>query len=327
MMSLGTQVAVLQSEPGRYEFTNEHHRWSYQYGLSALGTKSERRSGVLQLDDKEVAGKVGEGVETPWGPMERFEAEYEAGWLLERTHGQSIAPAHRVEIPADALEPSGEWHAVIMPWQYRLFTVAMGTRSETRSGKLFYNRGVVTAEVEGSRIETPWGVMWWLGKPHDGGEIVPGDYEAGWLLRGTYDRPFDMQGPFIYAGEIAGPEGLTMLASMYLAESSLGHGVTFSVPRRPATRWHGSLNVDPNVCQLNEFGDRTICTKMAVRHHDVEVSQRRLPDPLHLGRRIYAVTGPDLPAPMTLVADARFTRFHLKTDRELIPLFPVPPRR
>jgi hypothetical protein len=327
MTSFTTQVAVRQDVSGRYEFATQTHKWSYEYTVSALGTRSEKRVGALQLDGKEIAGKVGDGVRTPWGLMQRFEAAYEVGWLLEGTYGHPIAPTGRVEVPAEAFHPNGEWHAVIMPWQYRLQTLAMGSRSETRSGRLFYERGDVTAQTEGSRVETPWGVMYWLGKPHEKPEIVPGDYEAGWLLRGTYDHAFDYEGPFIQPGEPTVTEGLVILESMYLADSKLGHGVAFSVPKKPTTHWHGALNIDPNVCQLNEFGDRTGCTKIAIRHYDVEVTQLRLADPLHLGRRIFRVDGNDLPAPITLIADARFQRFHLKTERELIPLFPLPPRR
>lgn len=326
MTSLVTQIAVALEISGRYEFTTsgEKHRWEYEYAVSALGTRSERRVGTLKLDGSEVAGRPEDCVQTPWGLMQRFEHAYEIGWLLEGTHGRPIDPSigGRVEIPQAALDANGEWHVVIMPWQYRLQTLAMTTRSETRSGRLFYERGVVSAEQEGSRVETPWGVMYWRGQPHDGAQLVPGDYEAGWLLRGTYDRPFDFEGPWIHPGGGPGPDGLVVLESLYLAESKLGHGVTLGVPRRADTAWHSVLTIDPNICQLNEFGDRTGCTKIAIRHFDVDVSRLRLADPLGLGRQIFQVTGRTVPAPIRLVADAHFQRFYLVTDRELIPLFP-----
>lgn len=320
-----TQVAVVHDVSGHYEFTTaaEKHRWEYEYAVSALGTRSEKRTGALRLDEKELIAKPGDCVMTPWGLMQLFERAYEVGWLLEGTYSRPIDPSEgtRVEVPAAALAANGEWHAVIMPWQYRLQTVAMGTRSETRSGRLFYERGVVTAEPEGARVETPWGVMYWLGKPHEAAQIVPGDYEAGWLLRGTFDRPFYFEGPWIHPSSDPGPDGLVVLESMYLTDSKLGHGVRFSVPRRAETTWHSVLIVDPNLCQLNEFGDRTGCTKIATRHFDVDVTRLRLADPLGLGRQIFQLVGRDLPVPIRLVADSRFQRFYLVTDRELIPLF------
>jgi len=326
MTTLVTQVAVIQESAGRYEFktAEPRHHWEYDYAVSALGTRSEKRVGALRLDGNEVQGKPADCVMTPWGLMQRFERAYEVGWLLEGTYGRAIDPSEggRVDVPASALNSNGEWHAVIMPWQYWLQTMAMGSRSETRSGRLFFDRRIIEAEQEGSRIETPWGVMYFRGKPHEAAQIVPGDYEAGWLLRGTYDRPFDFEGPWIHPGSSPGSSDLLMLESLYLAESKLGHGVGLSVPRRAATAWHSVLTIDPNVCQINEFGDRTLCTKIAIRHFEVDVSRLRLADPLGLGRQIFALRGRDLPVPIRLVADARFERFYLVTDRELIPLFP-----
>lgn len=55
----------------------------------------------------------------------------------------------------------------------------------------------------------------------------------------------------------------------------------------------GKLFLDPNTCTLNEFGDRTICTRIAVQTVDIVVTQLRLADPTGKQRQIFEITAPD----------------------------------
>jgi len=57
----------------------------------------------------------------------------------------------------------------------------------------------------------------------------------------------------------------------------------------------GRIVVDPNTCQLNEFGDRTVCTQIAPTPVPVQFRRLRLPDPCMTDREVYEVAGPDLP--------------------------------
>jgi hypothetical protein len=65
----------------------------------------------------------------------------------------------------------------------------------------------------------------------------------------------------------------------------------------------GTLVVDKNSCDLNEFGDRTVCTLVAYPAEKVDFARIRLSDPSMQGREIYRITGPRLPKglEMTLV--------------------------
>jgi len=51
------------------------------------------------------------------------------------------------------------------------------------------------------------------------------------------------------------------------------------------------LELDPNRCQLDEFGDPTICTRMAARRLEVTLRRAKLADPRGHGRELYAVAG------------------------------------
>tara|TARA_R110002095_G_scaffold154388_1_gene134177 strand:- start:4335 stop:5174 length:840 start_codon:yes stop_codon:yes gene_type:complete len=55
------------------------------------------------------------------------------------------------------------------------------------------------------------------------------------------------------------------------------------------------LTLNPNTCSLNEFGDQTICTKIANTHLKVKLEPVRTPDPLKLGRKIYRLDSNEFP--------------------------------
>jgi hypothetical protein len=84
----------------------------------------------------------------------------------------------------------------------------------------------------------------------------------------------------------------------------------------------GTLSLDPNGCSLNAFGDREMCTKIAIRSIAVSATRMRLGDPKHLDRSFYALHGEDLPLGMALIMYPHRERIYLKGGMALVPLFP-----
>jgi hypothetical protein len=91
-------------------------------------------------------------------------------------------------------------------------------------------------------------------------------------------------------------EGVFSLSSGYLLPGiqlqGLAHHITVSTGSKGG---EGSLQLDPNGCQLNEFGDETRCTKIAIRSFPAQLKLLKEAD----GKRLYAVeakeyTGPAL---------------------------------
>ena len=94
------------------------------------------------------------------------------------------------------------------------------------------------------------------------------------------------------AEEQAAPEHIDA-RSAYLVDSLL-HG--HQIHLRGTLGGKGSLHVNPNVCATNDFGDPTRCTRRAPIVHEVELKQVKLGDPKRLGRRLFDLVGPSLPA-------------------------------
>jgi hypothetical protein len=63
----------------------------------------------------------------------------------------------------------------------------------------------------------------------------------------------------------------------------------------------GKLTLEPNICSLNDFGDFTACTEMAVRAYEVTFQLINIPDPSGKGRRLYEISGPPLANRLFLV--------------------------
>ncbi len=93
----------------------------------------------------------------------------------------------------------------------------------------------------------------------------------------------------------------------------VGHGDTAEMT--------GTLSLDPNACSLNAFGDREMCTKIAVRAIAVAATLQRLGDPKHLGRSFYALHGEGLPHGVALIVYPRGERIYLKAEHALVALF------
>jgi len=101
-------------------------------------------------------------------------------------------------------------------------------------------------------------------------------------------------------------------ASDYLAPgvtlpSGLGfHQITMSWFRN-APEAGGNCQIDPNACGLNEFGDRTICTKMAVAGSDMQLTlfaEKPGYEAYAIGARPYGSTGDYAAMPLRLVSIA-----------------------
>ncbi len=81
------------------------------------------------------------------------------------------------------------------------------------------------------------------------------------------------------------------------------------------------LVADPNVCELNDYGDRIACTHLATRVYEVALTRLRAPSPVSGGRTVFAVTGADVPDGVTLVVHPQGNRVYLKRERVLVPLY------
>lgn len=89
------------------------------------------------------------------------------------------------------------------------------------------------------------------------------------------------------------------------------------------------LVADPNVCELDDYGDRTPCTRLATRVYEVALTRLRAhavptlraPGSGAGGRTVFAVTGADLPEGLTLVVHPQGNRVYLKRGRVLVPLY------
>lgn len=118
------------------------------------------------------------------------------------------------------------------------------------------------------------------------------------------------------------------LESLYLATSVRlgadgpgGHGIRLALTDGGAAEMTGTLSLDPNACSLNAFGDREMCTKIAIRVIAVTATLQRLGDPKGLGRSFYALHGEGLPHDLALIVYPRRERIYLKVEHTIVPLF------
>jgi hypothetical protein len=99
------------------------------------------------------------------------------------------------------------------------------------------------------------------------------------------------------------------------------HAVTLLVDGwldREAVR--ARLIADPNVCDVNDFGDPSARARLAPRTYAVALTRLRADDPACAGRKLFAITGADLPEDLTLVMYPYGDRVYLKLRDELVPL-------
>ena len=123
------------------------------------------------------------------------------------------------------------------------------------------------------------------------------------------------------------PHGI--LESPYLShgvslseDAPIAHGISIMIEgslTEEAVR--GRLFTDPNVCELNDFGDRINCTNITVESHSVALTRLHSNDPARLGRTLFAVTGAGLPDGLTLIVYCGKSHGLLKHDKVLVPLY------
>lgn len=63
----------------------------------------------------------------------------------------------------------------------------------------------------------------------------------------------------------------------------------------------GILTLDPNHCQLDQFGDDELCTEIAPVTRHVKITRLRTPDPLGRGRALYSIENAGLRGRLYLV--------------------------
>lgn len=82
------------------------------------------------------------------------------------------------------------------------------------------------------------------------------------------------------------------LASMYLGSSVAGraHSVGLRLSEEHGGNRKGTLALDPNVCTLDDWGDRRGCTKMAIRQLEVMTTRMRTLDPTGHRRVLHEMT-------------------------------------
>lgn len=128
---------------------------------------------------------------------------------------------------------------------------------------------------------------------------------------------------------LARPQKFNLESLYLLTPASLGadgpaaHSVRLGLTGRAGSSdLAGTLHLDPNACSLNSFGDREMCTKMAIRSTSVTATLMRLPDPKGLGRSYYALQGQHI-SPMTvLIVYPQHQRSYLKCENMLVALYP-----
>lgn len=130
----------------------------------------------------------------------------------------------------------------------------------------------------------------------------------------------------------ADAERRVKLRSCYLADAVAGAHCIELRATIVGGGGHGTLTFDPNRYQLNEFGDRTVGTKIGLRRVAVLLRQAQDQDPQGRGRsliRVVADGAAALPAPISLVASKATGSYRLVLgsgdDLRVLAMEPVPP--
>lgn len=136
-------------------------------------------------------------------------------------------------------------------------------------------------------------------------------------------------------GKFVGPAAAVIASQIETPLQSLYFGAGFKLGEAGRAYHHalalvGHLNhdvelrgkpmLDPSTCWLAVFGDREVCTKMAVYRIDVRVVRMPLGAPSGLTRTSFEVMGDGLPAGLALIALRRVERCYLDLDRQVLPL-------
>jgi len=118
------------------------------------------------------------------------------------------------------------------------------------------------------------------------------------------------------------------LASPYLPLERM-HGISLRLqPEVQGTR-EGVLVVDPNTCQIDAWGDRGGCTRIALQTISIRATRQRTADPKGQGRVLWGVHGAELQAQAVhLVQDPAgpwmLVLERVRAETAVIPLFGAP---
>ena len=90
------------------------------------------------------------------------------------------------------------------------------------------------------------------------------------------------------------PDDTLDLASLYMGSpAGRAHSMTLRLSASSGGSRKGTLTFDPNICTINEWGDRIGCTKIALRHSQVKTVAMRTLDPTGHRRVLHEVHGED----------------------------------
>lgn len=115
------------------------------------------------------------------------------------------------------------------------------------------------------------------------------------------------------------------LESKYLSSAASGyHGYRIDGKLGGAAK----LTLDPNSCGLDQWGDRTICTKIALTIKNVTLHEAKIKDPTGQGRRLFSVSGHGLTVDLKLVTtksadDGWFVLTSRSGQRRIVDLDPA----
>ncbi len=118
------------------------------------------------------------------------------------------------------------------------------------------------------------------------------------------------------------------LVSRYMSQRVLGgHVISLELDEDSRGHMKGTARIDPNACSLDLWGDRGVCTRIAIREEDVEATVMRTPDEQRLGRVHWVLRIPGQPeAKVSLIEHPRAGHWYLtvQSDEEgtvIVPLF------
>lgn len=120
--------------------------------------------------------------------------------------------------------------------------------------------------------------------------------------------------------------------SMYLYGAVGGaHRISLKLSEKAPGSYAGTLALDPNRCSLDAFGDRANCTKMAIRHVDVEGTLMRTYDTAQLKRRLISMRWEGMEGTWSLIEFEKANAWYLVVHTDhgavggsaVVPLYPA----
>jgi hypothetical protein len=118
-----------------------------------------------------------------------------------------------------------------------------------------------------------------------------------------------------------------VLVSMYMNDSGeLGHQVSLRLEETGPGTMTGEVEIDPNTCSLDLWGDRGACTRIAVPTQQAGATRMRTLDPKGLGRihwQLHLPALPDLRIHLIEFPRAKLWYLSLPSERgsRVVPLF------